>query len=323
VVPKEKLGPAFGMFGLLMGLGAAIGPLVGALLIGSLGWTSIFWINLPFALFSLIAAYIYLPASQKNAAASLDMAGSFYLTAGLTVLTLCVTHPEYIGIWSVAALAAAVILFIRQELRFREPLIQFALFKIPMFTSANLAILLSNTIMYSTILVMPVLLQKEYQFSVQAVGALLFVFSLSMSACSWFGGALTGKLGKEKLVLLSFLISGAAVLGYLGIYRFPVFPYIAAVLLVGGIGAGIGTPSMQTASMQAVSKEMSGVASGIFSTFRYIGGMSASVMVSVLLDFHWLFYCLLALAAAGLPLARGLAEMRAAVGEGKVKVNAE
>ncbi|TDG00937.1 MFS transporter [Paenibacillus piri] len=311
VVPKEKLGSTFGTFGLLMGLGAAIGPLIGSILIGSLGWTSIFWINLPFALFSLAAAYVYLPSgTRKNAEASLDILGSVYLTVGLTLLTLCVTHPEYANVWTVAALAVTAILFIRQELRCREPLIEFALFKVPMFASANLSILLSNAIMYSTILVMPVLLQKTYHFPVQAVGILLFIFSLAMSACSWFGGALTEKLGKTKLVLLSFLISGAAALGYLGIYQLPSFMYIAVVLLVGGIGGGIGTPSMQTASMQAVPKEMSGVASGIFSTFRYIGGMAASVMVSVIPDFHWLFYCLIALAVIGLPLSRGLVELR-------------
>ncbi|WP_246314411.1 MFS transporter [Paenibacillus foliorum] len=310
VVPKEKLAQTFGMFGLLMGLGAAIGPLIGSVLIGSLGWTSIFWINIPFALFSLVAAYIYLPGTRNSTGISLDILGSVYLIIGLTILTLSVTHPEYFNVWTMAILAVTVFLFIRQELRCREPLIQFTLFKIPMFTSANLAILLSNAIMYSTILVMPVLLQKTYHYSVQTVGVLLFIFSLAMSACSWFGGSLTEKLGKKKLVLLSFLISGAAVIGFLGIYQYPTFLYIAVVLLVGGIGAGIGTPSMQAASMQAVPKEMSGVASGIFSTFRYIGGMAASVMVSLMLDYHWLFYCLIVMAVIGLPLSRGFAENR-------------
>jgi EmrB/QacA subfamily drug resistance transporter len=310
VVPKEKLAQTFGMFGLLMGLGAAIGPLIGSVLIGSLGWTSIFWINIPFALFSLIAAFMFLPSASKIAGSSLDILGSVYLTIGLTVLTLSVTHPDYFSIWTMAVLAAAALLFIRQELRCREPLIQFTLFKIPMFTGANLSILLSNAIMYSTILVMPVMLQKTYHYSVQSVGILLFVFSLAMSACSWFGGSLTEKLGKKKLVGLSFLISGAAVLGYVGIYQYPTFGYIAVVLLIGGIGAGIGTPSMQAASMQAVSKEMSGVASGIFSTFRYMGGMAASMMVSLMLDYHWLFYCLIVMAVIGLPLSRGFAEIR-------------
>lgn len=311
VVPKEKLGRTFGTFGLLMGLGAAVGPLVGSVLIGAWGWTSIFWINIPFALFSLLLAARYLPRSRKQASASLDIPGSLYLTAGLTMFTLIVTQSEMMNVWTIAILALTVYLFIWQERRCREPLIQFTLFKSRMFTSANVSILLSNAIMYSTILVMPVLLQKEYGYSVQSVGMLLFVFSFAMSACSWFGGALSERLGKKRLVLLSFAVSCAALLGFLGIYWYPTFPYIALVLLIGGIGSGMGTPSMQTASMQAVPKDVSGVASGIFSTFRYIGGMAASVMVSLFIDYHALFYSLLALALAGLLVSGGLSEGRA------------
>lgn len=305
VVPKEKLGPVFGTFGLLMGLGAAIGPLVGSLLIGLWGWTSIFWINIPFAVFSLLAAYWYLPASRINAGASLDIKGSVYLTASLTVLILAITHPEFMNVWTAILFAATVGLFIRQELRCKEPVIQFSLFKNMEFSSANASILLSNAVMYSTILVMPVWLQKMYHFSVQNVGVLLFLFSAAMSASSWLGGLLTQKLGPRRLILLSFLVSAVALLGYLGIYRYPVQPYIAAVLLIGGIGGGIGMPSMQTASLQSVPKTMSGVASGIFSTSRYIGGMIASVLVSLLADSHSLFYSLLILAVLGFPAASG------------------
>ncbi|WP_240762985.1 MFS transporter [Paenibacillus thalictri] len=305
VVPKEKLGPVFGTFGLLMGLGAAIGPLVGSLLIGLWGWTSIFWINIPFAVFSLLAAYWYLPASRINAGASLDIKGSVYLTASLTVLILAITHPEFMNVWTAILFAATVGLFIRQELRCKEPVIQFSLFKNMEFSSANASILLSNAVMYSTILVMPVWLQKMYHFSVQNVGVLLFLFSAAMSASSWLGGLLTQKLGSRRLILLSFLVSAVALLGYLGIYRYPVQPYIAAVLLIGGIGGGIGMPSMQTASLQSVPKTMSGVASGIFSTSRYIGGMIASVLVSLLADSHSLFYSLLILAVLGFPAASG------------------
>lgn len=312
VVPKEKLSRTFGTFGLLMGLGAAVGPLVGSMLIGAWGWTSIFWVNIPFALFSLLLAARYLPISHKQARAALDIPGALYLTAGLTLFTLAVTHSEMMNAWMIAILALTVFLFIWQERRCREPLIQFELFKSRMFTSANVAILLSNTIMYSTILVMPILLQKDYGYSVQSVGMLLFVFSFAMSACSWFGGALSERLGKKRLVLLSFAVSCASLLGFLGIYWYPTFPYIALVLLIGGIGSGMGTPSMQTASLQAIPKDVSGVASGIFSTFRYIGGMAASVMVSLFIDYHALFYCLIALALAGLLASGGLSEGRAA-----------
>jgi EmrB/QacA subfamily drug resistance transporter len=305
-VPKERLAKTFGTFGLLMGLGAAVGPLAGSLLISTWGWTSIFWVNIPFALYSLAAVSLILSNSGKRSGEALDLLGSLYLVVSLTTLVLMITHADYVNVWTIVLLVLSTLLFVRQEMRYRAPLIQFSLFKSRMFTGANLAILLSNAVMYSTILVMPIWLQSQFHYSVEMVGVLLFVFSLAMSICSKLGGHLSDWTGKRNVVFLSFLISAVALVGYLGIYWLPVPAYIIGALLVGGIGSGLGTAAMQSASLQTVPKEMSGIASGIYSTFRYVGGMIASVLISVLVDYHLLFYCLLVLAAAGLPLSLGL-----------------
>ena len=67
-LPKEKLGRTLGLFGLSMGLGAAVGPVLGAFLIKYLGWTSIFWFNVPFAVLSLICSFIFVPSNLKQKA---------------------------------------------------------------------------------------------------------------------------------------------------------------------------------------------------------------------------------------------------------------
>lgn len=308
VTPKEKMGKTFGLFGFAMGIGAALGPLMGSVLISLWGWTSIFWINIPFALVSLCASYILLPVIKKETVTSLDIYGSILLGGSLITLILLVTHSEYRTVWAVGLLCILIPLFIRQEKRCEEPLIQFQLFKNRMFSSANFSILFSNAIMYSTILVMPILLQKEFHFSLETIGVLLFVFSLSMSLFSWVGGYLTDHVGKRVTVLLSFLLSAVAVGVYAGFYSNHSLVTITIGLIIGGLGAGIGSSSMQTASLQAVSKEMSGLASGIFSTFRYVGGMIASVLVSLLLDYQLLFYTLIFFALTGIPAALGLHE---------------
>jgi EmrB/QacA subfamily drug resistance transporter len=307
-VPKERLAKTFGTFGLLMGLGAAVGPLAGSLLISAWGWTSIFWVNIPFALYSLAAVTLTLSNSGKRSDEALDLLGSLYLVVGLTTLVLAITHADFVNLWTILLLALSTLLFIRQEMKYRAPLIQFSLFRQRTFAGANLAILLSNAVMYSTILVMPIWLQSQFHYSVKMVGILLFVFSLAMSLCSKLGGHLSDWAGKRNVISLSFLISAVALVGYLGIYLLPVPAYIIGVLLIGGIGSGLGTAAMQSASLQTVPKEMSGIASGIYSTFRYVGGMIASVLVGLLGDYHLLFYCLLVLAVAGLPLSLGLFE---------------
>jgi EmrB/QacA subfamily drug resistance transporter len=314
-VPKERLAKTFGTFGLLMGLGAAIGPLAGSLLISTWGWTSIFWVNIPFALYSLAAVSLILSNGAKRSGEALDLLGSLYLVVSLTTLVLMITHVDFVNVWTIVLLGLSTLLFVRQEMRFRAPLIQFSLFRQRTFAGANLAILLSNAVMYSTILVMPIWLQSQFHYSVEMVGILLFVFSLAMSVCSKLGGHLSDWTGKRNVVFLSFLISAVALVGYLGIYWLPVPAYIIGALLIGGIGSGLGTAAMQSASLQTVPKEMSGIASGIYSTFRYVGGMIASVLIGLLGDYHLLFYCLLILAAAGLPVSLGLFEKESESGE--------
>lgn len=317
IVHADKLAQTFGTYGLLMGLGAAVGPILGAVLIGWWGWSSIFWINIPFSLFSLVVAYLHLPKRSIRRETALDVFGAIYLAAGFSLLVLFVTHPQIIQWWVIVIFMLIVCLFLWTELRHAEPIIHFRLFKNLPFTSANGSILLSNAIMYSTILLMPIMLQEVYRFSLQAVGMLLFLFSLAMSASSWFGGTLTNKVGPKRLVLLSFIVLFVALMGYLAMDRYPYLLFIGVVLLIGGIGAGIGLSSMQVTSLQSVSMDMSGVAAGIYSTFRYIGGIIASVFVSVMNDAHILIYCLIALAIIGVIISNGVTLDR----KSKLKVN--
>ncbi|MEO2226305.1 MFS transporter [Priestia megaterium] len=278
-LPKEKLGRTLGLFGLSMGLGAAVGPVLGAFLIKYLGWTSIFWFNVPFAVLSLICSFIYVPSNVKQKAKMLDIGGAFLLGVSMTSFTLMLTHRDLFNAWTIFICIASIVLFIVQERKVQEPLIDFKLFKVRPFFSSNLSILCSNFMMYSTILFVPLLLEKQYD--IRLIGLLLFFFSLAMSISSWLGGLLAEKVGKEHPIRLSFLISLLAAMLYFHLANASI-SYTIVSLLVGGVGAGIGVSSMQAMNIQSVKKEQSGTASGIYSTFRYIGGMLASAAVSLL-----------------------------------------
>ncbi len=292
VIPRERLPKTLGLFGFCMGIGAAIGPLLGAILISWWGWTSIFWGNVPFALLCLIGCFILLPKLENQEKTQLDTWGSLFLGSSLVILVLLVTHPEYAKFWTIACLMVSIFLFIWQEQRCSYPLIDFALFRNRGFTCANLSILLNNAFMYSTILVMPIILEGTFGYTLTEVGILLFGFSLSMSVSAWLGGHWLAKWGTRRVIMLSFGVSVLATGGYLTFFWLSIAPYIMLVLLLGGIGAGLGLSAMQGASLHSVPRSVSGVASGIYSTFRYIGGMIASVMVSLMFGFTWLFLCL-------------------------------
>lgn len=322
VTPKEKLGKTFGLLGFSMGMGAAVGPLIGSLLISLWGWTSIFWINIPFALLSLAASFVSLPSRKSGNTASLDFIGSILLAISFITLVLAVSRHAFLNIWTVLLFVLATGMFIRQEQRCKVPLIEFRLFANRTFTVAILSVLLSNAVMYCTILAMPILMQNQLHFPLKTIGLLLFLFSLSSSLSSWMGGHLADRIGSRKTLLFSFLFSALGVISYLGIALNQSLPYLFAAMAIGGLGAGIGSASMLAASLQAVPKEMSGIASGIFSTFRYVGGMIASVLVSLSLDNNLLFSILLVFALLGIPVSLGLGKPEVTVNRDRRDVGA-
>lgn len=299
VTPKEQLPKIFGLFGLVMSLGAALGPMIGAFLIHIWNWQSTFWINVPLAVVSFVLAAKLLPATTRKKS-KLDLFGSLYLGVFLTTIVLIVTKSLYTNIWLWALFAVALVLFVVRERRYQYPLIDFQLFKVASFRSANISILLNNAIMYCTLLIMPIVLVKASGYSLNTIGTLLFVFSLSISFASWLGGNMTAKRGARAIISLSFICSALS----LALYFFlPTASHViiaGLILFIAGIGSGLGVPAMQSENLSEVPKEMSGVASGIYSTFRYIGSTAASVIIGLQVSFTHTVIILIVLAVVGI-----------------------
>jgi EmrB/QacA subfamily drug resistance transporter len=297
-VPKEKLTQMLGFFGFLMGMGAAVGPLIGSFLIAAWGWKSVFGVNIPFLMLSFVLAFIVLPKTPFRQSA-VDLPGSLFLALSLSLIVLFITHSETIHWWSVLVLLACMLLFVRRETKYPYPLIEFQLFRNRSFALANVFVFLSNALMYGTILIIPILFELSFHLGIKQVGFYLFMFSLSMSLCSWLGGWLSSVIGHKWVILLSFVLQLLSVLLYLGISSQSSLLYIMFSLIVGGLGSGIGLPSMQTTNLESVEREKTGVASGIYSTFRYMGSMMASALISVLVGSSVLFYLMIGIAMVG------------------------
>ncbi|MFC7441563.1 MFS transporter [Laceyella putida] len=306
-VSKRRLAKVLGLLGMGMGLGAAFGPLLGSTLISLWGWKSIFWVNVPFLLFAIGATLFVLPKQDERKPTPLDLLGSLYLAVSFTLLIL-LTHPQSTRGYLImgALLILFAVLFVLREIRVEEPLIQFSLFKNSTFATANLSILLSNFVMYATLLAMPLILETDFKLTTQKVGLIMFVFSISMSLAGWIGGQLTTRWGNRKMIALSFVVSVLASMLYLGLNLVDKIPYLIIALIVGGIAGGLGMSAMQMASLQSVNKEMSGSASGIFSTFRYFGSMISSTLVSLLVGSSTLFFVLIIMSVLGIVTSRGI-----------------
>ncbi len=296
----DALRRVLGSMGLIQGMGAAVGPLVGAALIHVGGWTYMFWINLPFAATALILGAKRLPQAPAAARRAIDYWGSLALASFLTVLALAVPHQaaSFSSLEVGATLLACALFagFVLAERKAADPVVHFSFFRRAPFRSANLSVLASNFFMYSTLLYIPVFLRHR-GLSTSATGLLLFIFSLSMSLMSYMGGHIGRRFGARRVIALAFSLDLGVVLWYVGLSHVATMSYLLAGLIVAGIGAGIGNVAMQATLLEAVSPAMAGSSSGIFSTFRYVGSITASALVSLMISSLWAHVLFLALAA--------------------------
>lgn len=164
--------------------------------------------------------------------------------------------------------------------------------------------------MYATLLYMPIYL-KSYGYSNTAIGELLFVFSLPMSLVAYVGSYVGRLVGSRRVVVIAFALDLLAVLWYVGLSTYSGLAFVMVGLVVAGLGSGLGTVSMQATALEAVDEQLAGVASGIYSTFRYVGSISASALISLMVVSRGIHWTVMAIAAlGGIAVARGLPTLR-------------
>ena len=292
LVPADRRGGRFGLVGAAIALAAAAGPPVGGLLVGTAGWRAIFYVNLLLVLPALAIGWRAIPAGAgRGTRHAFDLAGAVLLSVALVGAAGLLTHgPKSHPVLAPAlgvGLAVLAAIFLWRELHHPDPVLQPRFFGRRAFAAANAAIAFSNLAMYSTLLAIPILLFRWAGWRSTEVGLVLAAMSGGMVVFSPIGGRLADRLGRRwpTVAGLSLLTLGLLPLALIG-------GGITTLALLGGLGlagAGLGLSSagLQTAAIEAVEPQESGVASGVFSTSRYLGSIvGSSVLAGMLGQAH-------------------------------------
>jgi MFS family permease len=296
-----RLPRVLGTVSLVQGIGAALGPLVGSLVIREWGWPAIFWVSVPLSLFSGLVTWVHVPRTAPARPARLDMAGAVLLAGFLILATMFIEHTQDVSAVGWLAVPAGLA-FVLWEFRAQEPVVRPDFFRRPPFRAANLAVLLNNLAMYTTLLWTPIAMARGAA-GLLAAGPLLFAFSLASSGAAWLGARVAGWIGRRATVGGAFALQVVVVGTYL-LVRPPAGLGQAVFLVLEGVGIGLGGVSFQATALQAVAASDAGAASGIYSTFRYFGSILASALIAFLAGSVIRYGMVLGLAAmAGLLLA--------------------
>lgn len=284
VMPEERRGAAFGTLGSAVALAAAAGPPLGGALVALGGWRAIFLINLPWVGLTLLLAFRTIPPVLGGVRRGrFDWIGAVGLTA-LLAAWAWLLNPGGVPAWVVpvglAVVVFAVVVLLRYERAHPDPVLEPRLLRVKSFAAATAAIGLSNLALYGTLLAVPVLLAQRSGWSSGEIGLALAALTVPMVAFSPVGGRMSDRLGRRATAIVGLVLLSGAMLSLALSGRDMSVPVLIGSLLSAGAGLGLSNPPVQTAAIEALDPSDAGVASGLFSTGRYLGGIAAASLVA-------------------------------------------
>jgi EmrB/QacA subfamily drug resistance transporter len=268
---------AVGVWGAVAGVSLALGPLLGGALTQSVGWRSIFWINLPIGLTAVTLAARFVPESKAARARAYDPVGQILVFTGLASLTYAVIEgpragwgsPLIVGLFALAG--AALACFLLYEPRRNEPLVDLRFFHSVPFSSATLLAVFAFGSFAGFLFLNALYLEQVRGLSAFHTGLCTLPLAIMMMICAPLSGRLVGSHG----TLPSLLMAGAGFLtSTLLLTRLTVSTPLALLMLaylLFGVGLGMVNPAITNNAVAGMPLSQAGVAAAIASTGRQVG----------------------------------------------------
>ncbi|MFE5296935.1 MFS transporter [Streptomyces sp. NPDC056632] len=259
---------AIGVWGGVVGVSMAAGPLVGGLLVESVGWRAIFWLNLPIGLAALLLTLRYVPESRAPRPRRPDPVGQVLVAALLGCLTYAIIESS-LPFAGVAALALAGIVF--YEPRRREPLIDLRFFRSAPFSGATVIAVCAFSALGGFLFLNTLYLQDVRGLSALQAGLAM----LPMAAMTFVFAPLSGRLVAARGPRPSLLLAGTGMAA--GPLLFAAFdaetstPLLFTGYVVFGIGFGLVNAPITNTAVSGMPRAQAGVAAAVASTSRQIG----------------------------------------------------
>jgi EmrB/QacA subfamily drug resistance transporter len=273
----RERGMAMGLYGATIGVAVAIGPLVGGALTDSLGWESIFYLNVPIGVLAIAVTYLKLRESRDPNATRVDWAGVATFSGALFLLVLALVRGNDEGWGSsliVSLFAGAAVLmaaFLAVERRVAEPMLPLGLFRRPAFTGVQLAAFAVSGSLFALFLYLTLYLQNYLGLSPLEAGIRYLPITLASFVAAPLAGALLSRVPARLMMSGGLAGGGVGLLLMSGIGAGDEWTTLLGGFLVAGVGVGLLNPVIADVAVSVVPKERSGMAAGINDTFRQVG----------------------------------------------------
>jgi EmrB/QacA subfamily drug resistance transporter len=285
--PKERA-RAIGVWGGTVGFSMALGPVVGGVLVGAVGWSSIFWINIPVGLAALVLAGRFVPESRAPRPRRIDPFGQLAVITLLGSLTYGIIEAPKAGWGSTQSLvcfglaAAALVALLIVESRREEPLIELRFFRSAPFSGATLIAISGFAALGGFLFLNTLYLQDVRDFSALRAGLATLPMALATVVCSPLSGRLVGSRGPRLPLVIAGIAMTASSLLMVGLRPDTPLWQLLLAYLVFGLGFGMLNAPITNTAVSGMPRAQAGVAAAVASTSRQTGqALGVAVIGSV------------------------------------------
>ncbi len=277
--PPHERGRAIGTWAGVSALALAIGPVLGGVLVEHVSWQSIFFINLPVAAGAIaVTLFATHESRDESVLPKVDVPGIAAITVGLTALTLALiethawgwTSARILGLFALAA--AGLTTFALVERRAPVPMVDFGFFRSRTFLGANIVAFIVSFAMLAMFFFLTLYMQNVLDYSPLQAGLRFLPTTLMIIFIAPVAGRLTDRIGPRPLMTAGLGLVAAALLWQSFLSQSTGYGFLLPAFVAMGIGIALVMSPMSTAAMNAVEETKAGVASGILSMSRMVGG---------------------------------------------------
>ena len=277
--PAHERGKAIGTWAGVSALALAVGPVLGGFLVEHVSWRAIFYINLPVGVLAVLAAtFVVRESRDTTVGRKVDYLGVGILTVALTSLVLALIEGNTWG-WDSTAVISLIavsiiglITFIFTENRVTAPIIEFGLFKSRNFIGSVVVAFIISFAMMGVFFFLALYMQNILGYTALEAGVRFLPTTLVIMVIAPIAGRLADRIGPRWPIVVGMTLISLSLYLFSQISDGSTFSDILPSFVILGAGIGLTMSPMSTAAMNAVPKTKAGIASGVLSMFRMVGG---------------------------------------------------
>jgi len=294
--PRDRVAGGIGLVSAILGIGGGAGILLGGVILEHLAWQWLFWAPLPVIVVATALSYFFVPESPVKTPAKINWTAAVLMGLGLSAVLIAISEATDWG-WGSAKTLGLIVAgllicaaWVGWEFQSSTPLVDMRMMRVRPVWTTNLAAALLGGGMYAAFIIIPEFVTEPkstgFGFGASVIGSGLFLLptTVMMLIMSLQAGRIAHRFGSKLSLLTGTIAAAAAFLLLVVAHSHSVYIYVAMGIL--GFGIGLSFAALGNLIVEAVPPSQTGVASGMNTVMRTLGGAIGAQIAATIIANH-------------------------------------